>query len=199
MTFPTAFLPVALFAGLLRSLLFAGAGLDTALIGARTPRRIPLLAGLLLLFTLPATLLEAGLIRPHLTGLGNYLPMLETVLFVAINGALFAAGMLVLSKKYPALLANLRPELCAAAWNALVLGIFMGGEASYTSNLGGAVLTVVFGCLAFLAASYLLVPVERLSNSPRVPKVFRGLPAQFLYISMICLALAGFAFGVPAQ
>ena len=91
------------------------------------------------------------------------------------------------------------PELCAAAWNALVLGIFMGGEASYTTDLGGAVLTVIFGCLAFLAASCLLIPVERLSNSPRVPKAFRGLPAQFLYISMICLALAGFAFGVPAQ
>ena len=199
MTFPTAFLPVALFAGLLRSLLFAGAGLDTALIGARTPRRIPLLAGLLLLFTLPATLLEAGLIRPYLTGLGNYLPMLEAALFVAINGVLFTAGMLLLSKKRPALLENLRPELCATAWNALVLGIFMGGEASYTADLGGTVLTVIFGCLAFLAASYLLVPVERLSNSPRIPKAFRGLHAQFLYISMICLALAGFAFGVPAQ
>lgn len=59
-------------------------------------------------------------------------------MFVAVNGVLFAVGMLLLSKKRPALLENLCPELCAAAWNALVLGIFMGGEASYTTDLGGA-------------------------------------------------------------
>ena len=75
----------------------------------------------------------------------------------------------------------------------------MGGEASYSADLGGAVVTVLLGCLAFLTASCLLIPVGRLSHSPRVPKALRGLPAQFLYISMICLALAGFAFGVPVQ
>ena len=199
MNFPAAFVPVALFAGLLRSLIFAGAGMDAALVGARTPRRILLMTGLLLCFTLPATLLEAGLIRPYLSGLGDFLPMLEAVLFVAVNGALFAGTMLLLAKKAPALLANLRPELSAAAWNSLVLGIFMGGEASYSADLGGAVVTVLLGCLAFLTASCLLIPVGRLSHSPRVPKALQGLPAQFLYISMICLALAGFAFGVPVQ
>lgn len=169
-----------------------GVGFSRVLRAARRPKILFSYAALLSVFTLISAWMGIVLNTqvPGVSPAAFYRP----VIFAVCVAVVYLLVALVYRMFFPAHYKRIEPVFSSAAINCVVLSIpFIQRVFRMT---GGQIIGYALGTGAafFIAALILSHAMERLKN-PDMPKAFQGLPAVFLYVGILSLAMFGFAGG----
>lgn len=169
-----------------------GVGFSRVLRAARRPKILLSYAALLSAFTLVSAWMGIALnsLVPGVSSAAFYRP----VIFAVCVAAVYLLSALVYRMFLPAHYKRIEPVFSSAAINCIVLSIpFIQRVLRMTGwQITGYALGT--GAAFFVAALILSHAMERLKN-PDMPKAFQGLPAVFLYVGILSLAMFGFAGG----
>ncbi len=181
------------FAAAIAQNLVLTTGLGSALI-VRLSRRNEnraVFALCLLLFSV-LTALCFHLISPLLEN-GDAARFLSPLVIVALSAAWYLIAVGVLRKTLPRLYDDLRSVLPFAAINTIVTGVTLIAPHQFGESLTIDLALAAGAAIGFFLVSLLVAEgVDRMQHIA-IPKAFAGLPALFLYLGILALALCGFS------
>ena len=177
----------ALYAMLLQNLVLSSAyGVSESIRIARTPKHLLMYAISVLFYTLSASLAciaadKAGLME--IVSLPVHIAIYTFILCVIyLISSLFCILVLKADKKY-------MNSLGICAFNTLVLSVpIINFKANHT--VFEAAGTAVGAAGAFVLSVLLINGGMRFLQSKNIPKVFKGTPALFIYVSLLSLMLS---------
>jgi electron transport complex protein RnfA len=174
------------------TVLSTGFGSSVLLRMSKTRTKIVPFSVLLCLFSLLTVLVCYPL--DNLMGTGELAKWLRPLMMVIVAAFWYVLFVLVLKKKFPSRYERVSRMLPLAAFNNLVIGLALIINHRFAvPSLFDALGLSLGSCAGYLILSWLTAEgMERLDN-PDVPKAFRGLPAVFIYLGILALALMGFS------
>ena len=129
-----------------------------------------------------------------LLGDGRAARFLCPLVIVALSAVWYLITVGVLRKALPRLYDNtLRTMLPLAAINTVVAGVTLIAPHQFGESLAMDLALAVGASVGFFLVSLLVAEgVDRMQHT-EMPKAFAGLPALFLYLGILALALCGFS------
>ncbi len=182
-----------LFVTVIQNIVFGGAfGIDESVRAARKPRYLLTYGFWVSFFSLSLSVIGhfiLPLIEDKLakSGAQQFLACIIILTVIYLISALICKYLFRADKKY-------MNSLGMCAFNSLVLSLPFIGKGGLAAAVGyavGAAISFVLGVLIIRAA------MRHINNNPHIPKIFRGTPALFIYISLVSLALSCISGGVP--
>ena len=161
----------------------------TALLAIPFEKKSLRLFGLILTGVSTIASLLAGLLNP-LMGQWKNVQYLRPVLYIILLAALYGIVCLVLDGKKRDWLRDHTALLIAAFFNCAAYGAMALTVYSSYNWLESAASGMGVG-LSFLLAVFLLEQGKRCMSICNIPKSFRGLPAELVYVGLISLSLYG--------
>ena len=181
------FVSVALLQNIL---LTTGFGSSVMLHMVKKPKSIWLFSGILGFFSVLTVIAAYPLDKYFGTDMNN---VWRPFMMVGITVVLYVGTSLLLQKLTPNFFSRVSRLLPMAAFNNLVTGIALVCNAHFGTNLAGNIGLAVGSALSFGIITWLTAEgMERMDN-PDMPEAFRGMPSTLLYVSLLALALMGFA------
>lgn len=186
-------LSAALYACLFQNLIFSGGyGMDEAVRMAAKPRQLfPLTLFIVYLSTLSSVVC---VLLEQLAAVRESNVFWHAMLFVGVSVALYLVTLLVVRVGFRARPRTVR-RLGVAAFNTLVLAVpFINYRAAFGvfEAVGAGIGAGISFVIAVLLVNFGLRALEK---NERVPAVFRGTPAVFMYVSILALAFTGLSGG----
>lgn len=145
--------------------------------------------GLILTGVTTLAALIAGIINPFVGKMEN-VQYIRPVLYIAILAVLYGIVCLILQFRKKEWLSGQLGVLTMAFFNCATYGAMALTASSSFNWLESAVCGLGVG-LSFLLASYLMKQGRRCLSICNIPKAFRGLPAELVYVGLISLSLYG--------
>lgn len=129
----------------------------------------------------------------RLLGSGEAARMLRPLIIVALSGVWYLLATWVMQKATPRVYEDLRAVLPFAAINTVVTGATLIAPHQFgESLLVDIALSSGAAVGFFLVYLFLCEGIDRMQHD-KMPKSFAGLPALFLYLGILALALCGFS------
>lgn len=126
-------------------------------------------------------------------GLGELGKLFRPVVLVALCAIWYLVAALLLKKLLPRVYQDIRSMLPYAAVNTVVTGVGLIANHQFQSSLLVCMALAVGATVGFILVFLVLAEgIDRMQHE-EMPKAFAGLPAQFLYLGILALALCGFA------
>ena len=114
------------------------------------------------------------------------------LLLVVILALLYIVVTAILMLWLPGVYDKAKRVLPLAAFNNLTVGMALFMANRNTPNFATELAMTLGGCLGFLLLNWLLLEGRLRLDNPQLPRVFRGMPVNLLYLGIIALALMGF-------
>lgn len=175
-----------------QNIIFSGAlGLDESIRAARKPRYLLTYGVWVSIFSVVVSLCGRFVLplieeKLGISGAQNYLVCTVILTAVYLAAALICRVLFRADKKY-------MNSLGMCAFNSLVLGMPLIGKKGLAEGLGYAIGT---GIAFVLSVLIIRAAMRHINGNPHIPKIFRGTPALFIYISLVSLALSCISGGV---
>lgn len=146
---------------------------------------------LLLLFALLTALCFHPIDR--LLGDGELARLFRPLIIVALSSAWYLLAVWLFKTLSPRLYESFRSVLPFAAINTVVTGVTLIAPHQFGNDLGSALALSAGAAVGFFLVYLLLCEgIDRMQHQA-MPKAFAGLPALFLYLGILALALCGFS------
>ena len=146
---------------------------------------------LLLLFALATALCFHPI--DHLLGDGELARLFRPLIIVALSSAWYLLAVWLFKTLSPRLYESFRSVLPFAAINTVVTGVTLIAPHQFGDDLGSALALSAGAAVGFFLVYLLLCEgIDRMQHQA-MPKAFAGLPALFLYLGILALALCGFS------
>lgn len=182
-------LSAAVYAVIVQNLVFSGGyGTSEAIRMAASPRKLTSLAGMIIWFSVITSVLCRELdFIPAVAAKGQ---AVHFVIFLGVLSAVYILTCLItLIVLKPS--EKLMTKFGVAAMNTLVLAIPLINYRS-SNTLWESIGTGIGSGLAFVIASVLInAGFMRISLSKKIPSVFRGAPAMFIYAAILSMTFMG--------
>ncbi len=151
--------------------------------------------GIFALLLLAFSLLSISCFYPidHALGTGETAKLLRPLILVAISAVWYLTAILFFKKLFPRFYETVRSMLPLAAVNTVVTGIGLIANHQFHCSFLMCIGLAAGACIGFFLVFLLLCEgIDRMQHE-EMPKAFAGLPAQFLYLGILALALCGFS------
>ncbi|MCI9274371.1 MAG: hypothetical protein HFE39_10540 [Clostridiales bacterium] len=169
--------------------LVGGVGSSRMLRAARKPQELLPYAGMLCFFTL-CTALFSRLLDPLIAGRDQQ-ELYRPLLYACCAAGAYILVTLLLKGALPRWYARVEKLLPSAAINCIVIALpFLASKREL--DIPHVVALSLGAGVGFIVAAWLAAEGVRRINNTRMAKAFLGLPALFLYLGILSLALMGF-------
>ena len=180
----------ALYASLLQNFIFTGGyGASEAIRMSAKPKNLfPLSLFIVCFSVLTSVICRLFELNPAVT---QWKAIYHNALFYGVLCALYLVTLIVV--KLVRAPARVVKRIGIAAFNTLVLSVpFINYRAGF--NLPEAIGSGLGAGIAFIIAVLLInIGLQRLEQNTELPRIFKGTPAIFVYVSFLALAFMGLA------
>ena len=129
----------------------------------------------------------------HALGTDETAKLLRPLILVALSAAWYLVAVLIFRRFLPRFFETVRPILPLAAVNTVVTGVGLITNHQFHCSFLMCIGLAAGACVGFFLVFLLLCEgIDRMQHE-EMPKTFAGLPAQFLYLGILALALCGFS------
>lgn len=173
-------------------ILAGGVGVSRVLRAARKPKIMRINVLLVGLFTMISTLLGILLngVLPTIKTFALYRPLV----FAVCTAVVYLVFALICRTWWPKRYKRLEPTLSSSAINCVVLSMPFAQQALRMEPWQAVGYGLGTALAYFLAVMILSTVMSKIWN-PEMPKAFQGLPAIFIYVGILSMALFGFIGG----
>lgn len=132
----------------------------------------------------------------HTLGTGEWAKLIRPLILVAISAVWYLVSLAFFKRLFPRFYEEIRTMLPLAAINTVVTGIGLIANHQFHCSFLMCIGLAAGACIGFILVFLLLGEgIDRMQHE-EMPKAFAGLPAQFLYLGILALALCGFSANI---